>query len=125
MTKKVSLKYKILCLRSVTSTIHTSHLEYMSNKWYCISYSGCNRDVPNFTIENEQQISRVSSYMDLVWTSFQYFQHGISLLQCIIDTKILLSNFFFFIFLTVLYSNNHNVQCTCTRFLFSLNISKQ
>ena len=29
MTKKVSLKYKILCLRSVTSTIHTSHLEYM------------------------------------------------------------------------------------------------
>ena len=29
--KKVSLKYKILCLRSVTSTIHTctSHLEYM------------------------------------------------------------------------------------------------
>ena len=29
MTKKVSLKYNILCLRSVTSTIHTSHLEYM------------------------------------------------------------------------------------------------
>ena len=29
MTKKVSLKYKILCLRSMTSTIHTSHLEYM------------------------------------------------------------------------------------------------
>ena len=29
MTKKVSLIYKILCLRSVTSTIHTSHLEYM------------------------------------------------------------------------------------------------
>ena len=31
MTKKVSLKYKILCLWSVTSTIHTctSHLEYM------------------------------------------------------------------------------------------------
>ena len=27
--KKVSLKYKIICLRSVTSTIHTSHLEYM------------------------------------------------------------------------------------------------
>ena len=27
--KKVSLKYKILCLRSVTSTIHASHLEYM------------------------------------------------------------------------------------------------
>ena len=31
--------------------------------------------------------------------------------------------FFFFIFLTVLYRNNHNVQCTW--FLFSLNISKQ
>ena len=29
VTKKVSLKYKILCLRSMTSTIHTSHLEYM------------------------------------------------------------------------------------------------
>ena len=31
MTKKVSLKYKILCLWSVTSTIHTctSHLEYI------------------------------------------------------------------------------------------------
>ena len=27
--KKVSLKYKILCLWSMTSTIHTSHLEYM------------------------------------------------------------------------------------------------
>ena len=27
--KKVSLKYKILCLQSVTSTMHTSHLEYM------------------------------------------------------------------------------------------------
>ena len=27
--KKVSLKYNILCLLSVTSTIHTSHLEYM------------------------------------------------------------------------------------------------
>ena len=27
--KNVSLKYKILCLRSVTSTIHTSNLEYM------------------------------------------------------------------------------------------------
>ena len=25
-------------------------------------YSGCNQDVPNFTIENEQQILRVSSY---------------------------------------------------------------
>ena len=42
-------------------------------------YSGCNKDVPNFTIENEQQISRVSSYMYLVWTSFNemkkaYFQ---------------------------------------------------
>ena len=65
ITKEVSLKYKILCLRSVTSTIHTSHLEYIyiHYKWYCISYSGCNQDVPNFTIENEQQISRVSSYM--------------------------------------------------------------
>ena len=31
MTKKVSLKYKILCLRSVTSTIHT-----------CTSHSGIN-----------------------------------------------------------------------------------
>ena len=51
MTKKVSLQYKI-------------HLEYM----YCISSPGYNHDVPNFTIENEQQISRVSSY--LVWTSF-------------------------------------------------------
>ena len=30
---------------------------------------------------------------------------------------------FFIIFLTVLYSNNHNVQCTW--FLLSLNISKQ
>ena len=28
-----------------------------------------NQDVPNLTIENEQQISRVSSYMYLVWTS--------------------------------------------------------
>ena len=28
MTKEVSLKKKF-CLRSVTSTIHTSHLEYM------------------------------------------------------------------------------------------------
>ena len=27
--KKVSLKYKILCLWSMTSTIHASHLEYM------------------------------------------------------------------------------------------------
>ena len=25
-------------------------------------YSGCNQDVPNFTIENEQQILKVSSY---------------------------------------------------------------
>ena len=38
-------------------------------KWNCISYSGCNQDVPNFTIENEQQISRVSSSMYLVWTN--------------------------------------------------------
>ena len=29
----------------------------------------CNQVVPNVTIENEQQISRVSSYMYLVWTS--------------------------------------------------------
>ena len=43
--------------------VHTSHYKY-----YCISYSGCNQDVPNFTIENEQQISRVSSYM--------YFKFG-------------------------------------------------
>ena len=57
--------------------------------------------------------------------NIQYFQHGISPLQCIIDT-----NFFKFIFLTinlffliVLYSNNHNMQCTW--FVFSLNISKQ
>ena len=45
--------------------------------------------------------------------NIQYFQHGISPLQCIID-----SNFFKFIFLDhlffliVLYSNNHNMQCT-------------
>ena len=46
--------------------------------------------------------------------NIQYFQHGISPLQCIIDT-----NFFKFIFLTinlffliVLYCNNHNMQCT-------------
>ena len=46
--------------------------------------------------------------------NIQYFQHGISPLQCIIDT-----NFFKFIFLTinlffliVLYSNNYNMQCT-------------
>ena len=81
MTKKVSLKYKILCLRSVTSTIHTSHLEYMYIQvvLYLLFYSGCNQDVPNFTIENEQRISRVSSYMYLVWISFNemkkaYFQ---------------------------------------------------
>ena len=53
MTKKVSLQYKI-------------HLEYM----YCISSPGYNHDVPNFTIENEQQISRVLSYMYLVWIGF-------------------------------------------------------
>ena len=69
MTKKVSLKYKILCLRSVTSTIQDIW-NTCTYKWYCISYSGCNQDVPNFTIENEQQISRVSSYMYLVWISF-------------------------------------------------------
>ena len=45
---------------SMTSTIHTN----------CISFSGCNQDVPNFTIENEQQISRVSFYTYLVWISF-------------------------------------------------------
>ena len=50
--------------------LRTSHLEYMyiHYKWYCMFYSGCNQDVPNFTIENEQQISRVSSYM--------YFKFG-------------------------------------------------
>ena len=47
-------------------------------KWYCISYSCCNQEVPNLTIENEQQISRLSSY--LVWTNFNemkkaYFQY--------------------------------------------------
>ena len=72
MTKKVSLKYKIPCLRSAGIHVHTSGK-------YCISYSGCNQDVPNFTIENEQQISRVSSYMYLVSISFNemrkaYFQ---------------------------------------------------
>ena len=64
MTKEVSLKKKF-CLRSVTSTIHTSHLEYMYIQvvWYGmvygtsgISYSGCSQDVPNYTIENEQLI---------------------------------------------------------------------
>ena len=44
--------------------IQKKHLEYM----YFISSPGYNHDVPNFTIENEQQISRVPSY--LVWTSF-------------------------------------------------------
>ena len=46
---------------------HQQYIQVIWNtctyKWYCISYSGCNQDVPNFTIENEQQISRVSSYM--------------------------------------------------------------
>ena len=41
---------------------------YIHYKWYCICYSGCNQDVPDFTIENEQQVWRVSSYM--------YFKFG-------------------------------------------------
>ena len=32
--KKVSLKCKIICLRSVTLTIHTSHLEY-NQRQFC------------------------------------------------------------------------------------------
>ena len=59
--------------------MHKSFWNTCRYKWNCISYSGCNQDVPNFTIEDEQQISRVSSYMYLVWTSFNemkkaYFQ---------------------------------------------------
>ena len=77
--KKLSLKYKIICFRSVTSTIHTSHLEnmYIQVVLYLLFRLQSGRS--NFTIENDQQISRVSSYMYLVWTSFNemkkaYFQ---------------------------------------------------
>ena len=54
--------------------------------------------------------------MDLVWTSFQYFQRGISLLQCIIDTKILLSNFFFFYFLDCFVQQ----QPQCAMYMYSI-----
>ena len=47
-----------------------------------ISYSGCNQDVPNFTTENEQQISRVSYYMYLVWISFNEMKKAYFLDQC-------------------------------------------
>ena len=50
----------------INNTNKSSGIHVHTSQWYCISYSGCNQDVANVTIENEQQISRVSSYMYLV-----------------------------------------------------------
>ena len=64
----MSLKHKVY----VYEVWHQQYIQVIWNtctyKWYGISYSGCNQDVPNLTFENEQQILRVLSY--LVQTNF-------------------------------------------------------
>ena len=68
----------------VNEVWHQQYRQVIGNtctyKWYCISYSGCIRAFQISPLKiNKQQISRVSSYMYLVWTSFNemkkaYFQ---------------------------------------------------